>query len=244
MSRPLRKPNIEPSVSTCTSRPAASQALRNQSRTCLSSGPSVSRRTPPLAWRRISRFRGWCPTAGRNRSADWMRFWSFGLSGKTWWCVSRPRMVEPCRHHLSRHGARSMIVGLAKKEQSGQGEPEMLPSLQARLACRAGMADDHGRRRQRLRPGQSRDPAGETRGVVSPVLPAQPETVSRLSACPMSATPAFPRSGSISISAPTCRATGSGATARWWRSRPTSWRIGATISWPSCSAARFRSRKR
>ena len=48
MSRPLRKPNIEPSASTCTSRPAASQALRNQSRTCLSSGPSVSRRTPPF----------------------------------------------------------------------------------------------------------------------------------------------------------------------------------------------------
>src|SRR6202049_4674525 len=33
-----------------------------------------------------------------------------------------------------------MIVGLAKQEQGGQGEPEMLPSLQARLACRAGMA--------------------------------------------------------------------------------------------------------
>ena len=48
MSRPLRRPNIEPSASTCTSRPAASQALRNQSRTCLSSGPSVSRRTPPF----------------------------------------------------------------------------------------------------------------------------------------------------------------------------------------------------
>ena len=48
MSRPLRKPNIEPSASTCTSRPAASQASRNQSRTCLSSGPSVSRRTPPF----------------------------------------------------------------------------------------------------------------------------------------------------------------------------------------------------
>src|SRR3977135_3193287 len=33
-----------------------------------------------------------------------------------------------------------MIVGLAKKEQGGQGEPEMLPSLQARLAGRAGRA--------------------------------------------------------------------------------------------------------
>ena len=48
MSRPLRKPNIDPSASTWTSRPAASHALRNQSRTCLSSGPSVSRRTPPF----------------------------------------------------------------------------------------------------------------------------------------------------------------------------------------------------
>src|SRR5690242_2528025 len=48
MSRPLRKANIEPSVSTFTSRPAASHALRNQSRTCLSSAESVKRRTPPL----------------------------------------------------------------------------------------------------------------------------------------------------------------------------------------------------
>jgi hypothetical protein len=48
MSRPLRRPNIEPSASTWTSSPAASQAFRNQSRTCLSSGPSVSRRTPPF----------------------------------------------------------------------------------------------------------------------------------------------------------------------------------------------------
>ena len=33
-----------------------------------------------------------------------------------------------------------MNVGLAKKEQSGHGEPEILPSLQARLAYRGGMA--------------------------------------------------------------------------------------------------------
>ena len=33
-----------------------------------------------------------------------------------------------------------MTAGLAKKEQGVYGEPEMLPSLQARLACRAGMA--------------------------------------------------------------------------------------------------------
>jgi uncharacterized protein YcsI (UPF0317 family) len=33
-----------------------------------------------------------------------------------------------------------MIVGLAKQEQGGHGEREMLPSVQARLACRAGMA--------------------------------------------------------------------------------------------------------
>src|SRR5690349_162505 len=48
ISRPLRRPNIEPRVSTCTSRPACSHALRNQSRTCLSSWLSVRRRTPPL----------------------------------------------------------------------------------------------------------------------------------------------------------------------------------------------------
>src|SRR6201985_1465369 len=33
-----------------------------------------------------------------------------------------------------------MIVGLAKKEQSDHNEPAMLRSLQARLACAAGMA--------------------------------------------------------------------------------------------------------
>ena len=37
ISRPFRRPNIEPSASTWTSRPASSHALRNQSRTCLSS---------------------------------------------------------------------------------------------------------------------------------------------------------------------------------------------------------------
>ncbi len=48
MSRPGRIANMVPSASTWTSQPAASQALRNQSRTCLSSGPRVSRRTPPF----------------------------------------------------------------------------------------------------------------------------------------------------------------------------------------------------
>src|ERR1700755_1735048 len=48
MSRPRRMPNMVPSASTWTSHPAASQAARNQSRTCLSSGPSVSLRTPPF----------------------------------------------------------------------------------------------------------------------------------------------------------------------------------------------------
>src|SRR6478752_708457 len=33
-----------------------------------------------------------------------------------------------------------MSVGLAKKEQGGHGERDTLPSLQARLACRAGMS--------------------------------------------------------------------------------------------------------
>ncbi|MEA2909897.1 MAG: hypothetical protein QOJ15_1978, partial [Bradyrhizobium sp.] len=33
-----------------------------------------------------------------------------------------------------------MIVGLAKKQQAGHGESALLPSLQARLACRNGMA--------------------------------------------------------------------------------------------------------
>jgi len=35
-----------------------------------------------------------------------------------------------------------MIVGLAKKEKGGHSEPEMLPSLEARLACRAGAREN------------------------------------------------------------------------------------------------------
>ena len=58
------------------------------------------------------------------------------------------------------------------------GRTDALPSLQARLACRAGHGHHHRRRRQRLCPGQSGDPAGKTRRRLSPLLPAQSKTVS------------------------------------------------------------------
>ena len=56
MSRPLRKPNIEPSASTCTSRPAASQALAEPVAHLLVLGPE--RQPPHAAFRRGAEFRG------------------------------------------------------------------------------------------------------------------------------------------------------------------------------------------
>ena len=86
-------------------------------------------------------------------------------------------------------------------------------------------------RRQRLRPGQSGDPAGKAAPApFTGFCQLNPETVPdhRHVRCRRSQNSRARHS--ISTSAPTCRATGSGATARWWRSRPISWRIGATIS--------------
>src|ERR1700690_3611125 len=62
----------------------------------------------------------------RCPGSQWMRL--VALHGRT------------LRHGLSRHGALAMIVGLVKKQQGVDGEPAMLASLRARLACRAGMA--------------------------------------------------------------------------------------------------------
>ena len=62
-------------------RPAASQAFRNQSRTCLSSGPQ--RQPPHAAFRRGAEFGGFmngAPTAGRSRFAGWRRLWLIGRS--------------------------------------------------------------------------------------------------------------------------------------------------------------------
>src|SRR3974390_704568 len=44
------------------------------------------------------------------------------------------------RQDLSRHGALTMNVGLNRKAQSDLPGEQRLPSLEARLACRAGMA--------------------------------------------------------------------------------------------------------
>jgi uncharacterized protein YcsI (UPF0317 family) len=66
-----------------------------------------------------------------------MRFWSFGLPERLMRSVGwHGRIIWYC---LSSDGALSMIAGLAKKEPAG-GEQDLLPSQQARLACRAGMA--------------------------------------------------------------------------------------------------------
>src|SRR5438045_6359150 len=139
MSRPLRSPNIEPSASTRTSSPAASHALRNQSRTCLSSGPSVSRRTPPL---------GVAPNFAVSKMASHSRAESICRLDAI--LVIRPSEKRGVRrgsphgrtvpHHLSRHGALLMNIELAKNQQGNAGATKMLPSLQARLDCRAGMA--------------------------------------------------------------------------------------------------------
>jgi len=66
-----------------------------------------------------------------------------------------------------------MIAGLAKKEQDTRSEPEILPSLErgwrivpAWPRSTAGVANG-------FRAGQSGNPAGKARGIVSPVLPAQ-----------------------------------------------------------------------
>ena len=176
MSRPLRKPNIEPSVSTCTSQPRGLARVAEPVAHLLVLGARASAAARRLlAWRRISRFRESYPTAARNRSAGWMRCWSFSRP-KTCWCSMAACMVELRGPPVEARSAFPMIVGLAKKEQDVHSE-EMLPSLQARLAYRGGHGHDHGRRRQWLRAGQSGDPAGKTRGIVPQVLPAQPETL-------------------------------------------------------------------
>ena len=56
MSRPLRRPNIEPSASTCTSRPAASQRVAEPVAHLLVLGPE--RQPPHAAFRRGAEFRG------------------------------------------------------------------------------------------------------------------------------------------------------------------------------------------
>ena len=180
-------------LSTCrgpcagrTSSPAHRHALRGRRprRRCGTSrapacprGPASAAARRPWAWRRISRFRGWCPRAGRNRFAGWMRFWSFSLPEKPW-CGRSALHGRTVRHHLSRHGALRMNIELSKQRTGSCREREILaePAGPAGLPRRHG--DDHGRRRQRLCAGQSRDPAGKTRGGVSPLLPAQSEAVS------------------------------------------------------------------
>jgi len=109
-------------------------------------------------------------------------------------------------------------------EQRFRGDPDVLPSLQARLACRAGMATTtagvaNGFVQATSRSCRRNLPHRFT-GFASSI-----QNRVRSSACPTSATRASLRWGSTSTFAPTCRATVCGATAKWWRSRPTSGRI-------------------
>jgi len=73
---------------------------------------------------------------------------------------------------------------------------------------------------------QSRDPAGKTSAVVSFAscqLNPNPCTDHRMSDV---GNPRIPSLGIDLDIRTTCPATGCGATARWWRNRPTSWRAG------------------
>ena len=136
-----------------------------------------------------------------------------------------------------------MMAGLLKKEQSGGDEPEMLPSLAARLACRAGMAATT---------------AGIANGFVQGNLAILPE---KLAAsfhrfCQLNRKPC-PVIGMSDVGDPRIPSLGLDLDIRTdlpryrvWRDGEvveeptTSWRIGAMIWWRSCSAARFHSRRR
>ena len=128
-----------------------------------------------------------------------------------------------------------MNVALSKSGQGSlPGANRFLPSLQARLDCRAGMATTTAGVAPGLCRAISRFLPEKLAYAFHALLPAQSETVPA-DRRPMPATRAFPRSAWTSISVPTCRAIGCCATARWSRSRPTSPRCGATIWSPSCS---------
>ena len=118
-----------------------------------------------------------------------------------------------------------MMPSLAGTERPGHDTADLPPSVAARHACRtdlkasttAGVANG-------FVPGQSRDPESRSTFTASA---AQSKTVPIIGMSDVG-DPAFPRSASISNPPPICRATASGATAKWSRSRPTSWRTGAT----------------
>ena len=126
------------------------------------------------------------------------------------------------------------MTGLAGTERLLDDKAaDLSPSVAARLACRTGTVTST---------------AGMANGFVQGNLVILPEKLAASfhrfcqlnpKPCPIIGMsdvgdPAYSRARrSISTSAPICRATGSGATARWSKSRPTSWRTGATIWSPS-----------
>ena len=136
-----------------------------------------------------------------------------------------------------------MIAGPAKKQQGVDGEREMLPSLQARLACRAGMAATT---------------AGVANGFVQGNLAILPE---KLAAsfhrfCQLNPKPC-PVIGMSDVGNPNIPSLGIDLDIRAdlpryrvWRDgevveAPTDiMRIGATIWWRSCSAALSHLKKR
>src|SRR5262249_48172330 len=135
ISRPFRTPNIEPSASTCTSRPASSHAFRNQSRTCLSSAESVSRRTPPFGVAPNFAVSWMVPQRGAESICRLDAILVIQASGIAWMHLVglHGRIIMHC---LSRHGSHAMNIGSTRKAQGEQ----VTPSLKARLDCRAGMA--------------------------------------------------------------------------------------------------------
>ena len=203
------------------------------------------RQPPHAALRRGAEFRGFVDRVPEPGGIDLQVGCDFGHSvfRESWCCGMSRCMVELCGT-TCRGTERFFDDCRSGEERAGATEPADAPEPAARLACRAGMATTT---------------AGVANGFVQGNLAILPEKLAASfhrfcqlnpKPCPIIGMsdvgdPRIPVArGSISTSAPTCRATGSGATARWWRSRPTSWRTGATISSPSCSAARFRSRKR
>ena len=157
--------------------------------------------------------------------------------------IGRDRVPKVHAPILLRAPSMGSARGMRRPADRRRDCAPLAAGARARRAVREGRLMPDLRPRPRPCAGQPGDPAAGLRRRLPALLPAQPE------ACPLLGVsepgdPAIPRSAPISTSAPTCRATGSGATASWSTSRPTSARSGATTSSASCSAARSPSRRR
>jgi uncharacterized protein YcsI (UPF0317 family) len=124
------------------------------------------------------------------------------------------------------------MTSLARTERPAHDASDLSPSVLARHACRTGMASST---------------AGVADGFVQGNLAIMPEKLASAfhRFCQLNPKPC-PIIGMSDVGDPRIPALGldldirtdlpryrSGAMARWWKSRPTSWRTGATISSPS-----------